>query len=112
MTTATADAETTAATYADAFQHPDGRTHQVADGRHLDPMVVHRELVVGTAGKVDELLTAAQTADDAEAAQALHALAAVARTAFGLAPFDAGAGSGATEADCLDELYRYLELAA
>ncbi|QEL19834.1 hypothetical protein [Limnoglobus roseus] len=94
------------------FTTPAHRVYQVADGRYCDPLAVRHRLLSQTRGELNSLLSAAQTADDAEAAAAMGTLAEAAREAFGFAAFDPSTGAGATETECLAELYRYLEWAA
>ncbi|QEL14272.1 hypothetical protein [Limnoglobus roseus] len=94
------------------FSAPSHRVYQVADGRYCDPLAVRHKLLLQTRGELNALLSAAQTADDPEAAAALGTLADAARVAFGFPAFDPESGAGATEAECLAELYRYLEWSA
>ncbi|QEL16911.1 hypothetical protein [Limnoglobus roseus] len=93
------------------FTDPAHRVYAAADGHYLDPLAIRHKLLLQTRGELNALLSAAQTADDAEAATALGTLADAARVAFGFAAFDAETGAGATETECLAELYRYLEWA-
>lgn len=89
------------------FTDSERRIYRVCDGRLLDPLPLRRRLLVETKGQLNSLLDEVEGADVLAASLAAGRLAEAARLAFSFPELDAE-GAGATESDCLDELYRFL----